>query len=251
MQNPQRRPSHGNGLGNEEEKVLLLRWALWFAWSLLGCCALSQTVQPVISEYQVKADGKFALTNGTLTPMVVVLEPKSFSITPDGQGLFRPLDKDIHVELSAMSARLEPGQTYYVFYKAHAEQLPAWFTVYSTFSSVQHHSGLDVRIMLPHTVYLYQKHPLNKEEINIPPATYNAAAKTIVCDVENHGTSLVRVEEVRISGPHASESSAGFPLLPLGRRHLELSWDEKQPPDVLQFRFEHFTLKVAIAPGGN
>jgi hypothetical protein len=53
---------------------------------LLGSSAFGQTVQPVISEYQMKADGKFALTNGTLTPMVVVLEPKSFSITPDGQG---------------------------------------------------------------------------------------------------------------------------------------------------------------------
>ena len=228
-----------------------LRGLLRFAWLLIGSSVLAQTVQPVISEYQVKADGKFALTNGTLTPMVVVLEPKSFSITSDGQGVFRPLDRDIHVDLSAMSARLEPGQTYYVFYKAHADQLPAWFTVYSTFSSVQHHPGLDVRIMLPHTVYLYQKHPLNKEEINIPAATWHAAAKTIVCDVENHGNSLVRVEEVRVSGPHASESSAGFPLLPLGRRHLELSWDEKQPPDTLQFRFEHFALKVAIVPGGN
>ena len=229
---------------------MLLRSLFWFAWSLLGSCLLAQTVQPVISEYQLKADGKFALTNGTLTPMVVVLEPKSFSITPDGQGVFRPLDQHIHVELSAMSARLEPGQTYYIFYKAHADQLPAWFTVYSTFSSLQHHPGLDVRIMLPHTVYLYQKHPLNKEEINVPIATWQAAAKTIVCDVENHGTSLTRVQDVRMSGPHASESSGGFPLLPLGRRHLELSWDEKQPPDTLQFRFEHFTLKVPIVPGG-
>jgi hypothetical protein len=230
---------------------LQLRGLLCCAWSLLGSCVLAQTVQPVISEYQAKADGKFALTNGTLTPMVVVLEPKSFSITPDGQGIFRPLDQDIHVELSAMSARVEPGQTYYVFYKAHADQLPAWFTVYSTFSAVEHHPGLDVRIMLPHTVYLYQKHPLNKEEINIPPATWQPAVKTIVCDVENHSNSLVRVQEVRISGTHASESSAGFPLLPLGRRHLELNWDEKQPPDMLQFRFEHFALKVPIVAGGN
>src|SRR6201996_9225422 len=151
----------------------------------------------------------FTLTNGTLVPMVVVMEPKSFSITPDGQGVFRPLDRAIHVDLSAMSARLEPGQTYYVFYKAHADELPAWFTVYSTFSSAQHHSGLDVRIMLPHTVYLYQKKPLNKEEINIRAATWQNATKTIVCDVENHGTSLVRVQEVRITGLHASESSAG------------------------------------------
>jgi hypothetical protein len=228
---------------------LLLHGLLLSASILVTNCLLAQTVQPLISEYQVKADGKFALTNGTLSPMVVVLEPKSFSITPDGQGVFRSLDQGIHVELSAMSARLEPGQTYYIFYKARADQLPAWFTVYSTFSSLQHHPGLDVRIMLPHTVYLYQKHPLNKEEINIPAASWQAATKTIICDVENHGTSLARVEEVRVTGQHASESSGGFPLLPLGRRHLELSWDEKQPPDALQFRFEHFTLKVPVVPG--
>jgi hypothetical protein len=91
---------------------LPLQGLLRFAWLLVGTCVFAQTVQPVISEYQLKADGKFALTNGTLAPMVVVLEPKSFSITPDGQGVFRPLDRAIHVELSAMSARLEPGQTY-------------------------------------------------------------------------------------------------------------------------------------------
>lgn len=221
-----------------------------FAWLLLGTLAIAQTVQPVISEYGGKADGMFTLTNGTLTPMVVVMEPESFSITPDGQGVFRPLDRSIHVELSAMSARLEPGQTYYVFYKAHADQLPAWFTVYSTFSSTQHEPGMDVRIMLPHTVYLYQKKPLNKEEINIASATWDAGTKKIVCDVENRGLSLVRVQEVRITGPHVSESTAGFPLLPLGRRHLELTWDEKQPPDTLQFRFQHFTLKQPLGTRG-
>jgi hypothetical protein len=58
---------------------------------------------------------------------------------------------------------------------------------------------------------------------------------------------LVRVQEVSITGPHTSESTAGFPLLPAGRRHLELDWDEKQPPDTLLLRFEHFTLKQPLA----
>lgn len=240
-------PPFSFGWGGERLPTAML---FGFAWLLLGSCVIAQTVQPVISEYGTKADGMFTLTNGTLTPMVVVMEPKSFSITPDGQGVFRTLDKDIHVELSAMSARLEPGQTYYVFYKAHADQLPAWFTVYSTFSSLQHEPGMDLRIMLPHTVYLYQKKPLNKEEINIASATWEAGAKTIVCDVENRGFSLVRVQEVRITGPHASESTAGFPLLPGGRRHLEISWEEKQPPEMLQFRFEHFTLKQPLGARG-
>jgi hypothetical protein len=48
---------------------LPLQGLLRFAWLLVGSCALAQTVQPVISEYQLKADGKFALTNGTLAPI--------------------------------------------------------------------------------------------------------------------------------------------------------------------------------------
>jgi hypothetical protein len=151
------------------------------------------------------------LNNGTLTAMVVVLEPISFSITPDGEGVFRPLDRDIHIDLSAMSARLEPGQTYYVFYKTHADHLPAWFRVYSTFSSPQHRPGMDVRIMLPHTLYLYQKKPLVIEELNVASASWEPGAKKIVCDVENRGFSLVRVQDVRISGPMRRRVPPGFP----------------------------------------
>ena len=95
-------------------------------------------------------------------------------------------------------------------------------------------------------VYLYQKKRLAKEEINIASATWEPDAKKIVCDVENHGFGLVRVQEVQINGRHTSESTAGFPLLPAGRRHLELDWDEKQPPDTLLLRFDHFTLKQPL-----
>src|ERR1700750_2616572 len=122
-------------------------FAIW----VLCRCLLAQTVQPVILEYKGKADGKFALTNDTLAPMVAVLEPKSFRISPDGKGTFRVLDGGIHVELSSMSVKLQPKQTYYVFYKATADRLPAWFTIYTTFSSPQHSNGLDVRLMVPHT----------------------------------------------------------------------------------------------------
>src|ERR1700748_1913885 len=120
---------------------------------LIGTRSFAQSIQPVILEYTEKADGKFELTNDTLTPMAVVLEPKSFDITPDGRGVYRPLDAKIHIELSSMSFRLEPKQSYYVFYKAHADTLPAWFTVYATFSPIRSDPGLKVRIMLPHTVY--------------------------------------------------------------------------------------------------
>jgi hypothetical protein len=226
---------------------LLIRGLFGLALLSLGSCVSAQTVQPVISEYKLKAEGKFALTNNTLLPMAVVLEPKSFSITPDGNGVFRPLDPDIHVELSSMSFRLEPKQTYYVFYKAKADKLPAWFTVYSTFSSLRHSSGLDVRILLPHTVYLYPKEPLQEKDVHVNHATYLTKSGKMVCDLQNDGGLLGRVQEVRVTSAHESATAAGFPLLPGGQRHIEVSWNGKEPPQMLLFRFEHFTLKQPLS----
>jgi hypothetical protein len=71
----------------------------------VGPASAAQTITPVIMEYTGKAGGRFELTNDTLTPMAVVLEPRSFSIGPDGKGLFRALDpghplRTLHHELS-------------------------------------------------------------------------------------------------------------------------------------------------------
>jgi hypothetical protein len=205
-------------------------------------------VEPVIVEYQGKASGKFALVNRTLTPMAVVLEPRSFSISPSGNGVFRPLDPGIHLELSAMSMRLEPGQTYYVFYKARADRLPAWFTIYAVFSSLHPSPGLDVRILLPHTVYLYQKQRLNRQDIQLTQATYSAATKKIVCDLQNISPDLGRVQQIRVTGGHGSATAAGFPMLPGDSRHVEVTWDGAEPPRELQVEFKHFTLEQSLEP---
>jgi hypothetical protein len=106
---------------------------LAFALAFFGFVAHAQTISPVVVEYQERGEGKFELTNSSLQPLVVVLEPKSFSIAPDGAGMFRPLDPAIHVELSTMSVRLLPKQSYTVFYKAWADSLPQWFTIYASF----------------------------------------------------------------------------------------------------------------------
>jgi hypothetical protein len=213
---------------------------------LLTGSAFAQSVQPVIVEYKAKADGKIALTNNTLSPMVVVLEPKSFSITPEGRGIFRDLDSDIHVELSTMSVRLQPKQTYYVFYKASADKLPAWFTVYATFSSPRHGNGLDVRLMLPHTVYLYQKQPVNESNVAVNGLTYNMETRRLTCDIQNDSQSLTRIQSVRASGGRNSDDLSGFPLLPGGTRHIEMDWKQDSPPTEIDFRFDHFDLKRPI-----
>ncbi len=207
----------------------------------------AQSIEPVISEYAGKADGKFELTNNTLTPMAVVLEPKSFSIGPDGRGTFRPLDPTTHVDLSAMSVLLEPQQTYYVFYKAHADTLPAWFTVYAVFSPVKKGEQVKVRVMLPHTVYLYQKKPFDKEEVDFQHAKYEAGQDTVVFDLDNLGPALVRVQGIHVAGGKASVDANGFPLLPHSMRHLEIPWKQANPPSYIVLRFPHFDVKEPLS----
>jgi len=214
--------------------------------TLLAGSMLAQSVQPVIVEYKGKADGKVALTNNTMSPMVVVLEPKSFSITPEGKGVFRDLDSNIHVELSTMSVRLQPKQTYYVFYKASADQLPAWFTLYATFSLPKHTEGLDVRLMLPHTVYLYQKQSIAESNIEVSSLSYDIETRKLTCNIQNAGSALTRIQSVRALGDHVSGDLSGFPLLPGTSRHIEMSWKESSPPTEIDFHFEHFHLKRPV-----
>lgn len=229
---------------------MLLRRLMGAVLLLSGCCSLAQTVSPVIVEYKGKAAGQIALVNNTLVPLAVVLEPRSFSITPEGNGVYRPLDAGIHVKLSSTSARIDPGQTYYVFYSAKADKLPAWFTVYCVFSRVQHGAGLDVRILLPHTVYIYPKKQPAKVEVQVSRPTYSAQAGKVDCDIENNTSDLTRVQEVRVTSGKQSETMAGFPLLPGGRRHLELNWSEKETPQTMVLRFAHNELKEPIRPSG-
>lgn len=215
-----------------------------------GCSAWAQTVSPVIVEYKAKAEGRISLVNNTLVPLAVVLEPKSFSITPDGNGVYRELDPAIHLKLSSMSFRIEPGQTYYVFYSATADKLPAWFCVYAVFSKVQHAQGLDVRILLPHTVYIYPKKPLSKtSQVAFKDAAQFSSGK-VTFDLTNPGPDLTRVREVKIVSGSKSVTSAGFPLLPGGERHVEVKWTETDTPDTVELDFEHSTMKQPIRAGG-
>ena len=122
---------------------------------ILSLCACTpqalhaQSIAPMIAEYTDHASGSFDVTNSSLYPTIVQLEPKSFSIDVDGKGQFRALDPAIHLELSATSMRLAPRQTVHIFYKASADNVPAWLCVYASFTSIQKNPGLNVRILLP------------------------------------------------------------------------------------------------------
>ena len=212
-------------------------------------CVLAQTISPIIVEYKEKGEGKLELTNNTLSPLNVVLQPQSFRIAPDGTAVYRPLDPGIHVELSTSSVRLEPKQVYYIFYKTRAEALPAWYTIYATFSAVQRGPGLNLRIMLPHTVYLYQKQALQKSDIRIGDVTYLADKKMVVCDLENISSAYGRMREGSVQGGKDSAAVSGFPLLPGNPRHLEIPWTGKKPPESISLHFDRFEIKGAVRDG--
>jgi hypothetical protein len=231
--------------------VALLFTRLLPLWPILTAAThlQAQQVQPVIVEYRNKGEGKFSVINNTLQPMVVVLEPKSFSISPDGRGTFRPLEPSIHVQLSTMSVKLQPLQHYTIFYKADAESFPAWFTIYATFSPARASlDSINVRLQLPHTVYLYQSQPIDRGDIHIVNARYSTTTHKLTCDLLNIGSALTRVQEVRATGSHTEPIQLpGFPLLPGGLRTIEVDWKGKEPPTALNIAFEHFTLKPPFA----
>src|SRR5438067_13111186 len=91
----------------------------------LFVCASAQTVRPVINELSNPAKGRVEYVNDSLTPLNVVLEAKSFSVSETGEISYRPLDANIHLKLSTTSFRIQPQQTYYVFYEASTEPSPA------------------------------------------------------------------------------------------------------------------------------
>jgi hypothetical protein len=219
--------------------------AVLFA-SLLSVRSLAQTVAPPVVEYQQKADGQLVLTNNSLTTYVVVLEPKSFSINREGRDIFRPLDPSVHLKLSSTSFKLLPKQSYTVFYSVNSDTLPAWFTIYSTFSQPQRGPGVNLRIMLPHTVYLYQKTPLAKSAVKLTEALYDPDKKLVSFDVENVSSAYGRVRSSEARAGHETVAMSGFPLLPNSPRHVEATWTGKVPPEQVHLHFDNFDLTQPV-----
>jgi hypothetical protein len=222
--------------------------AVGVLWAL---SASAQTVRPVIVEYKGHARGKFELVNNSLLPANVVVEPRGFTITEGGKGVNEPLSSNVHLKLSAMSLRIPPKQGRYVFYEARADHLPAWFIIYSTFAPRPMQSGLDVQISLPHTVYLLQKQPLQRQDVSVAPCRYLSSKHRILVVISNHSSKLGRVLEWQVGSRHARQSASGFPLLPQSRRRLTMAWKSPDPPRELTFRFEHFVLKEELAGSGH
>jgi hypothetical protein len=211
---------------------------------------LAQSVSPPIAEYQERARSSFQLQNASIFPLTVVLEVRGFRISEQGEVIDVPLDTSrIHVKLSEMSFRLPPRGSRTVFYEAAGDSLPAWFTILSAMTGARTENGLNVRILLPHVVYLNQKQRLRQEEVAIRRFEQDPGAKKVRVQLENLGPHLGRVYQMTLSNQDkVGQPGGGFPLMPHSRRWAELEWDRPAPPTRLSIRFSRFTIDTLLTP---
>ncbi len=202
----------------------------------------AQTISPVVVEYRDKAAGRFQIHNDGDFPVTVVLEPHGFTVDSEGSPNFTDLSPDIHLDLSTMSFRIGPKQDYYVFYKASADKLPAWFCIYANVTGGRTQDGIQLKVQLPHTVYLLGKTPGQASDISWTQAltTTDTPKPKIEAAVENHGTDVSRVREIEVTSPSGKQTYPGFPIFPGQHREFELDWDQSGTPSHIQLRFEHF-----------
>ena len=113
----------------------------------------------------------------------MVLQPKGFQVNEEGDLYDIPLDTAVvKLRLSTLSFRLQPRQAYTVFYEADADTVPYWFNIWNGITGSKTESGINLRIELPHVVYLYQKLKLAEPDITIrsvryrPPTTRSSSS---------------------------------------------------------------------------
>jgi len=221
----------------------------------LLCCliasaaSVAQTVRPVINELGNPAKGRVEYVNDSLTPLNVVLEPKSFTVSENGEISYRPLDPSVHLKLSTTSFRIQPQQTYYVFYEATSPQSPAWFVIYAAFSGFPFRTslGMNVRLELPHTVYLLPKKSVEKPDIHIARAELSREEHKVRLEVENTSDYFGRVLETQLVYSKKKQEAPGFPIFPHSKRILEVPLEAKSEgenvPVDFMLQFQNFKIE--------
>jgi hypothetical protein len=225
------------------------KWLALVAWmTLLVAPVFSQTVRPVIAELGNPAKGRVEYYNDSLTPLNVVLEAKSFTVSEKGELSYRPLDSTIHLKLSTTSFRIPPQQSYYVFYEAHADAAPGWFVIYAAFSGFPFRTqqGMNIRLELPHTVYLLPKGKLGKSDVVVDQLEFKPAEKKLIVGVENTGNDFGRVEETLVMFGKKKQEAPGFPIFPHKRRVMEIALEEGQTPSSVVLQFQNFKVEEAL-----
>lgn len=222
-------------------RTLLVLAALAFA-------AQAQTIQPLLSEYRSEANGSLRLVNDSFAPSNVVLEAKSFTVDENGEITYRPLDPGIEVKFSSKSFRIQPKQVVTVNYRATATALPAYFVIYAGFTGtgLRTQSGLNVNILLPHTVYILPKKDARKDELQVG-AAYDPQTGKVSLQVDSASDNFARVLITEVVSHKNKSEDAGFPVYPHKSRKFEVEWPEAEPPHKVVLHFRDFKLEAPLS----
>jgi hypothetical protein len=217
----------------------------------LAVVSPAQTVRPLINELGNPAKGRVEYVNEASVPLNVVVEAKSFQVSEQGQITYAPLDSHIHLKLSATSFRIPPQQSYYLFYEASTDNAPAWFVIYAAFSgfAIRTQQGMNVRVQLPHTVYLLPKGGMQKDDVHIVSADFDPSPKKVTVIAENTGTNFGRVQQAFLASGKKRQEGAGFPIFPKSRREMQYDWTADEPPSKVSFEFEKFKVEAEVKHG--
>lgn len=229
-----------------------MRPGAWLALLLLAAAPLAaQSVSPPIAEYVEKGSGSFTLSNETIFPLTAVLDVRGFEVTEQGELHDVPLDTTrVKVKLSALSFRIPARQSVTVVYSAQATGGPAWFQIMSALTGGRTQQGINLRLELPHVVYLAQKEPLAREDVQVEAFTWDSAKAQVTVRVRNAGERLARVREFTITAPGApAVRGAPFPFFPGARRVIALPWTAPVAPAKVAIKFDKFTVESGpVAP---
>jgi hypothetical protein len=107
------------------------------------------------------------------------------------------------------------------------------------------HSGLNVQLELPHTVYLLPKASVKREELEAS-ATFNSNTKKITINTYNKGTTVARVLMTYADQRGHKEQGFGFPVYPQKHRIAEMPWNGSTPPEKITLEFENFKIETPV-----
>lgn len=200
----------------------------------------AQKIEPPVIEYSSsKTTGdSFTITNTSETQplQVASMLVKTFTVdVKTGEPSFANIDPSkISVELSRQSAYIQPNGSAEFFIRAKCLQLqPCWFTVFSSLSMGRSSNGYLVNVLLPHTVYLYGKKLLKKQDVEVQFVDQNTLA------IKNLSDARMDRPLVELT-TGTGKKILGAPIFPSGVRLIS----SDSPISKAVVKFSHFKVEI-------
>jgi len=219
-----------------------------FAWCV---ASVAQTVSPVSSKFTGGGKGDLILKNDSLNPKVVTLEAVSFRLGDDRKVVRSRLDPHIHVKFSKTGVRIAPKDSVHIYFSVSADSYPAWCMIYATFMDANPNPGVKVAAQIGHSVYMYQKETIAKDDVNIQKVTFDPVAHKLQVVAENRGGKLARPT---ISFPQLHDNQIRLRLYPLFPHETTTTNIDLSTTDFLKnlaleqivLNFDHFKISIPV-----